>query len=220
MVFDGAEDLLSVEPIGGWHPAVAGRLRPRAAPRGALFYVVSLAMRWLGRQEVPEIFLVLLSVPRILVPWSWFASRLMPYGQLEALDRERMILRIAWNCRCRYEWVQHIEIGLRVGLSEADIARVCLGPEAEPDETRRAMLAACDELHASKSLSEQTYRALAGALGEERLIELFFLVGHFEGLASLLNSSAIAPEPSVLASIARLREASARRFSFTADSSR
>lgn len=220
MVLDEAEDLLSVEPVGGWQPTVPGRIRPQREPRGALFRLVSLAMWWLGRQEVPNLFLVLLSTPRLLVPWSWFASRLMPYGRLEPLDRERMVLRIAWNCRCRYEWVQHIEIGLRVGLTEADIRRVCSGPEAEPDEKRRAMIAACDELHASRKLSDQTYGALAGALDEESLIELFFLVGHFEGLASMLNSSDITPEPSLLVSIARLLESSAPRPGFTADSPR
>src|SRR5690349_16086978 len=105
--------LLELAPPGGWHPVDPTRLGPPDGPAGGLSYrLVRLGMRVFGRRTVPNLFLVLLRSPRLLLPWTAFASRLMPYGRLEPRDRERMILRIAWNCRCRYEWLQHVEIGM------------------------------------------------------------------------------------------------------------
>lgn len=196
------EGLLALAPPEGWHAVDPSRLGPRdPPPRGLLYRLTALAMRRLGRDEVPGVFVLLLAIPRVLVPWSWFASRLMPFGRLDPRDRERVVLRVAWNCRCRYAWVQHVEIGLRVGLVADDVRRVCAGPAAEPRPDLRALLTACDELHRDRRVSDPTYAALRDALDDERLLELLFLIGHFESLAGLLNSTAVTPEESVLARV-------------------
>lgn len=192
-----------VEPPGGWHPIDPGRVGPAGSRPRVLHRALSGAMRALGRKQVPNVFLTLLRVPRILVPWSWYASRLMPYGRLEPLWRERMILRIAWNCRCRYEWLQHVEIGYRVGLSPEEVLQVTLGPDAAPDRRIAALLRACDELHADRRLGDATHRELAGFLDDALFLEVLLLIGHYEGLAGLLNSAGIEPEAEVIAAVQR-----------------
>jgi 4-carboxymuconolactone decarboxylase len=174
---------------------------PPGLVRRLLHAVLVRAMRALGRRQVPNVFLTLLRVPRVLVPWSWYASRLMPYGRLEPLWRERMILRIAWNCRCRYEWLQHLEIGYRVGLSPDEALRVTQGPEAEPDPRVGALLRACDEVNADRRVADATYRELAGFLTEPLVLEALFVIGHYESLAGILNSTGILPEDEVLEAV-------------------
>jgi 4-carboxymuconolactone decarboxylase len=163
-------------------------------------------MRIFGRKQVPNLFLVLLRSPRLLLPWTAFASRLMPYGRLDPKDRERMILRIAWNCRCRYEWLQHVEIGLSVGLVPDDVRDIPLGPGAQPDPRRRALISACDELHRDRRIGDETAATLRAALTDDQLLEAMLLVGHYEGLAGLLNSTAVELEQEVLARVASVSD--------------
>lgn len=52
----------------------------------------------------------------------------MPYGALTRRQAELVILRVAWRSRCRYEWVQHVQIGRAAGLSDDDILRLADEP--------------------------------------------------------------------------------------------
>lgn len=61
---------------------------------------------------------------------------------------------------------------------------------------------AADELHDRRVITDRTWRALAAQLTERQLVELCFLVGHYEMLAMTLNSLGVEPEPSTLARLA------------------
>ncbi|MEW6777576.1 MAG: carboxymuconolactone decarboxylase family protein, partial [Bdellovibrionota bacterium] len=107
-------------PSGGW----LGTASPRIAPDKDGFFtrLVTSAVRRMGRAEPPNIFLTLHRNPSIFWPWLLFASRFMPRGTIAELDRERVILRTAWNCRCRYEWEQHVDLATKAGLTKEEIA--------------------------------------------------------------------------------------------------
>ena len=70
------------------------------------------------------------------------------------------------------EWMQHLEIGLSVGLSAADVLSVTHGPDEQPGPTQRALLRACDELHRDRRLGDDTSRDLRAALSDELLLEV------------------------------------------------
>jgi alkylhydroperoxidase family enzyme len=186
----------ALQPEGGW--ADAARLRlpaPPPAQRGALFRTASLFSRFLGRPEVPDVISVLHINPRLFWPWLLFASRLMPFGRLPPALREKIILRTGWNCRCRYEWGQHVDIALRNGVSDAEIVQVADGPRAFTDRHERALMLACDELCGDKCVSEATWQILAEKYSEKSLIEIVLLVGHYEMVAGFLNSAGLMLEP-------------------------
>ena len=144
----------------------------------------------------PNIFLTLGRHPRLFAPWLAFASQMMPRGSLPRVDTELVILRVAWNTRCRYEWDHHVRMGREAGLSEADIERVADGPEAEGwSERQAAILTATDELHSDGMVSDETWERLGAHLTEDKLlVELCFLVGHYEMLAMTITSLGIQPE--------------------------
>jgi alkylhydroperoxidase family enzyme len=148
-----------------------------------------------ARVSAPNLFLTLMRHRRLFHPWIRFASRLMPYGTLDCVDRELAILRIAWNCRSEYEWFQHVAIGLSVGLGTTDIVRVAEGPGALGWSAHHAaVLRAADEIHHGRIIHDATWRQLAQRYDDRKLIELCMLIGHYEMLASVLNSVGVEVE--------------------------
>lgn len=187
-----------LQPDGGWRGASRSRLTPPSPKdRGLMFRSMSLVARAFGRTEMPDIFSVLHINARLFWAWLYFASKLMPGGRLPAKDREKIILRTAWNCRSRYEWGQHVDIALTVGVSDEEIIRVSRGPAACHDSNERSLLLACDEMAGSQVISDQTWAALSERYSEKLLIEIIILIGHYIMIAGFLNSGGLKLEPSI-----------------------
>lgn len=185
-------------PPGGW--ITTGKVRippPPPSERGLMFRGISHLSRFLGRSQVPDVFSVLQINGRLFWPWLLFASRLMPYGRLDARTRELIILRTAWNCRSRYEWGQHLEIALRSGANDNDIVRVTQGAESFYSAQDKAVMQACDELCREKAISDATWAALKESYSIKVVIEIVMLVGHYVMLAGFLNSTGIQLESSL-----------------------
>jgi AhpD family alkylhydroperoxidase len=143
----------------------------------------------------PNIFTTLARHRRLFRRWLWFAGGLMPGGKLRRADSELVILRVAENCACDYERVQHERIARTAGLSAEEVARARLGPDAGGWSPRqRLLLLATDELHATRTISGGLWGDLRAEFGEVELIELCLLVGHYEMLAMTLNALAVAPD--------------------------
>jgi AhpD family alkylhydroperoxidase len=158
--------------------------------------LVAIAGRVIGGPP-PNIISTLARHGRLFVPWLLFASRLMPRGTLPRRDTELVILRVAHNSRCRYEWDHHVRIGSKAGLSAEQIGRVANGPDAGGwSEREAALLTACDELHADRFITDATWSRLSEFLSHTELIELCMLVGHYEMLAGTIASAGIQPEQS------------------------
>src|SRR5262249_59516170 len=117
----------------------------------------------------------------------------MPGGTLPRADTEVLILRVAANCDCEYEWRHHERIGQTAGLSAEQIAAVREG-EGDFSSHQLALLRAADELHAERELSDETWAELTSFLSDTELIELCMLVGHYEMLAMTLNSLRVEPD--------------------------
>ncbi|HEY1075577.1 MAG TPA: carboxymuconolactone decarboxylase family protein [Fontimonas sp.] len=189
-------------PAGGWIAHAAPRLvPPPPRERGLLFRGVAQASRWFGRSELPDIFTVLHINPRLFWGWLYFASRLMPFGRLPAALREMIILRTAWNTRSRYEWGQHVDIGLRCGVSDAQIVAVTQGSAAFGDPVERAVMQACDELLRERVIADETWATLRTRYSDRLLIEIVMLVGHYEMVAGFLNTAGLVLEPTIEAKL-------------------
>jgi AhpD family alkylhydroperoxidase len=147
------------------------------------------------RGKPPHIFTTLARHRGLFRRWLWFAGGLMPGGKLPRAETELVILRVAHNTGCEYEWSHHERLGRRVGLGAEEIARVREGPAAPGWPERRAMLLeAADELHRSGVIGDELWGRLSGELSEVELIELCLLVGHYEMLAMTLNSLRVEPD--------------------------
>jgi len=147
------------------------------------------------RTNPPNLFLTLGRHPRLFRGWLRFAGRLMPRGRLPRRETELVILRVSELASCEYERVHHIHLGRRAGLTDRDLERVVRGPEAAGWSRReRAILAAVDALHHARDLDDAQWSALRGHLDEREAIELLLLAGHYEMLATTINTLRIEPD--------------------------
>lgn len=179
---------------------MAAGTAPRIAPGsrediGLVNFALTRALGAATGGGPPNLFTTLARRRRLFRRWLRFAGGLMPGGVLPRADSELVILRVAHNCDCEYEWGHHERLARTVGLTADDVERVREGPAAVGWSARHALLLeAADELHAGRTISDPLWRRLAGELSEDELIELCLLVGHYEMLAMTLNALRVQPD--------------------------
>jgi alkylhydroperoxidase family enzyme len=147
--------------------------------------------------EPHRIFTTLARHRQLFRRWLPLGDMLLLRGDLPRSDAELLVLRTAWNCGCWYEWVQHAGLAPSHGLTKANVDAIPDWRSAGTWSARqRHMLEAVDELHRDRVITDATWALLAAELRETELIELCFVVGHYEMLAMTLNSLGVRPEPS------------------------
>jgi 4-carboxymuconolactone decarboxylase len=100
--------------------------------------------------------------------------------------RELAILRVAHRTDSAYEWVQHVRLGMREGLTESEIAAVKRGEAV--DDFDRAVLTGVDELLDKFELSDATWSALGERFDERQRMDFVFLVGCYVTVAMALKT--------------------------------
>ncbi len=199
------KDLLS--PKNGWIDVAPNIPIPSSKEQSWLFKASSLASKWMGRDDVPDVLKLLSLHPSLFWPWLHFASRLMPYGKLSYRVSELVILRVAWLCRCRYEWGQHIEIGQRrAKLSDQDIYFVTIGATEFQDDKEKSIILACDQLIINKLIKEENWKILKKHFNTAQIIELQMLIGHYAMLAGVINSAGLNLEDSIEENLQKFNE--------------
>ena len=161
------------------------------------------AAAWVGGRathgDSPRVLTTFARHRRLFRRWLPFAAGLIRGTEMPREDVELVILRTAWNCASWYEWAHHVVLAAAAGLDPSTPVRVGEGAGAEGWSPRqRALLLGTDELHEFRVISDPTWELLAGELREEELLELCFVVGHYEMLAMALNSLGVEPEQSTL----------------------
>ena len=77
-----------------------------------------------AQRPVINIFKTLARDPSALKAFlGWGSYVLSRKNALPAREREIAVLRTGWLCRSGYEWTQHVPIGKRAGLTDAEITR-------------------------------------------------------------------------------------------------
>ncbi len=139
-----------------------------------------------------NIFGTLAHHPDLLRRWLVFAQHVLNKNTLPERDRELLILRTGWNCQSRYEFSQHVAIGLRCGISEPEIEWIKVGPAAQGwSSIDRLLIVAADELHAATTLTDTTWASLLQHYSHEQLLDLIATVGNYHLVAMFLNATKI-----------------------------
>ncbi len=181
----------------GGEPARQPRLAP--ARRGEVGWlnarILGLLQRGARTSRPPHLFATLARHRRLFRAWLLFAGTLMPRGRLPRAETELVILRVAHNSRCEYEWRHHERLARATGVSAAAIERVREGPEAPGWGTREQLLLRCtDALHERRELPDELWAKLSEVFSEVELVELVMLVGHYEMLATTIQALRIQPD--------------------------
>jgi 4-carboxymuconolactone decarboxylase len=132
--------------------------------------------------------------PKLTRAYLKFSTYLLYGSTLPPRIRELVILRVAHRRGCTYEWTHHVDMGKKVGLTDADIEAARSG-NAENDFDR-ALFGAVDELDEKSNISDQTWAALSERLDEKQRMDLVFTTGNYIALAMALNTFGVEVEES------------------------
>jgi 4-carboxymuconolactone decarboxylase len=101
---------------------------------------------------------------------------------------EFAILATAQLWRAHYEWAAHEPQALKAGVKPATIQALRVGrePKSAPKD-ERAIYAFIKELYATRRVSDRTYKAAHGIIGDAGVVELVGLLGYYAMVAMTLN---------------------------------
>lgn len=135
---------------------------------------------------------------RVLKRFNALGGTLLFRGTLPSRERELVILRVGSNCKSVYEFGQHTIIGRKEGISDEEIAKLCLPLTKHawsPGDL--ALLKMADELCSDNCVSDQTWALLTPKWSEEQLVELLIVAGFYRMVSGFLNSAGVQLDPGV-----------------------
>jgi AhpD family alkylhydroperoxidase len=113
----------------------------------------------------------------------------MPRGKLPRRETELVIMRVAHLSGNRYEFEHHARFARKAGLSREDIDAITQAiSEGAWSHREGALLAAVDQLHTHRNLEDHAWATLRRHLDERDCIEFVLLVGHYEMLATFIET--------------------------------
>ncbi|NND68162.1 MAG: carboxymuconolactone decarboxylase family protein [Halioglobus sp.] len=136
--------------------------------------------------------------PELASAFLTFNNHVATGSTLSARERELLILRIGWLRKAEYEYLQHVILGLRAGLTEDEVARIPDGPDASGWSAQDAdLVRVADELYDNACIAQDTWQRLAARYSEKQMLDMIFLVGCYETVAMMMKSLAIPLEEGV-----------------------
>lgn len=141
-----------------------------------------------------HIFTTLVRNPKVFSAYERFAGRLLYRSGLPDDVRETLILRTAFRCQSVYEWVHHVEIGRRIGLSDDVIAVLDADEPTGLDPRTAVLVAAADQLVRGQDLDDDTWAGLRAIFDEKQVIEVCLLVGNYVMTAGVLKALRVSVE--------------------------
>jgi alkylhydroperoxidase family enzyme len=138
---------------------------------------------------VLNIFRTLVRAHKALARFNqWGGYVLSRRNDLPAREREIVILRIGFLCRCGYEWTQHVDIALHAGLTADEIARIKAGASAGWSAADAALIRAADELHADQFVTDATWTELGRHFTDKQRMDVVFTAGQYTQVSMMLNT--------------------------------
>lgn len=133
--------------------------------------------------------------PDMLAAWLPWAEQVLRRNTLPERDREIVILRVAVRWNSNYEWAQHCNLAISIGMTEADLHAVAKGP-TDPHWTplEAALLRASDEVLERQPISDANWATLIASYSEAQLVDLMMTLGEFSLVAMMLTSFRIPME--------------------------
>lgn len=111
---------------------------------------------------------------------------------LEPRHREMLLVRIGILTRSEYEYAAHLRVGMRVGMTDADVELV----HADPADRRGsaldiALMQATDELWEDDFITDDVWDVLAAELSTEQLFDVLICVGGYRSNSILISAAGV-----------------------------
>jgi alkylhydroperoxidase family enzyme len=122
---------------------------------------------------------------------TWWNSRqyLVSGASLSKRQAELVILRVAVQMKCWYEWGAHVVRGLQAGLSKDEIMKVIDGPESNTwNQSDRLLLKVVDDLFVHRKIRSNTLSELTECFTAHQVLDLIALASMYQFLGHVLNT--------------------------------
>lgn len=146
-----------------------------------------------GRPKALNLLGTMAHHPALIEAYHRFNAHLLFNTTLSLRQRELVVLRVSALRGSEYEHRQHQVLAYDVGLTEEEVERISVGPDAEGwSPADRALLRAADELVADARIGDETWAVLAADLDVQQVFDLIFTVGAYDLLAMFMRSVGVA----------------------------
>jgi AhpD family alkylhydroperoxidase len=179
-------------PVDEWSDDAVAALRAAYGDEGA----ERLLSPAPGAPGMPNVLGTMVRHPGLAGPFLAYNNVLLRRPALEPRLRELMVLRVAWQTRCPYEWVQHVRLAPRSAITAEEVDAIGQGRDATIwSSLEQDLLAATDQLLDRYRVDDDTWARLAQQLDDRQLLEVLFVVGTYTCLAMAFNSVGLALDP-------------------------
>ena len=136
-----------------------------------------------------NLFKMMAHAPGLLRPFVDLGSAFLYHGKLDPITRECAILRVGYLSDATYETSQHEKIGRDLGMSEALIEAVKIGPAAEGlSPEQKLTLEFVDDVVANVKAGDATFAAALNHFGPALMQELTLVTGYYMMVSRYLET--------------------------------
>jgi 4-carboxymuconolactone decarboxylase len=148
------------------------------------------------RGEVRGPFAVLLRAPEICEHAARLGEHLRWGSSLPSRLSELAIILTARSLRAQYEWYAHAPLAEKAGVPAAAIEAIRKGETPRFTASDEALVyRIVSELQKTQRLSDASFAAAVGTLGERGLIEIIAIIGYYTLIGNTLNVFQVALPP-------------------------
>jgi AhpD family alkylhydroperoxidase len=117
-------------------------------------------------------------------------------NSLPARERELLILRTGWLNRSGYEWVAHLRVGRRAGVTDQEIEQIRIGSTCpEWSAVDRTLLETAEELFAERFIWDRVWNSLRASFSEIQCMDAVYTVAQYTQVAMTLNAFGVQLDP-------------------------
>tara|TARA_Y100001960_G_C14279354_1_gene636110 strand:- start:70 stop:660 length:591 start_codon:yes stop_codon:yes gene_type:complete len=133
--------------------------------------------------------------PVLMANYVDFRNHVVKSSSLTGRQRELIILRVAHQTACAYEWDHHVVRGRDAGLQDDEIARVRLGPDAEGWALEESMLLrTVDDMLTQTEIARPTWVAMCQSFDDNQLLDTIFTIGTYMIMSTILKTARVPHE--------------------------
>lgn len=140
-----------------------------------------------SRGDVTRPFQLLLHAPELAERAAELGHVVRSGSSLTDADRELVTLETGRVLGCAFVWGSHVDAAVDAGVSP-DTISMLQGDPARLGERDRILVSFVDELCGTGSVSDPTFGAALGILGDRAVVELALTVGYYTMLGYVMGA--------------------------------
>lgn len=135
------------------------------------------------------IYRLLCNAPSCQVGYRMLAQAIFSQLDIPATEREMVVLVVAHLEQCGYEWAQHVQIALDIGISQAQIEAIATGHfDSEIfNDREKALFEFTRQTVKNVRVDDRAFRNVSAFYSPRQQVELLFTIGSYMMLGRIME---------------------------------